>query len=486
MLSNSRNILITGGTFVENHHHISQYSHMMGLDPREKAWEKLLQNITPGAFHNSAERYDPPKCHPGTRKVILNKLMNWLKDPGNRRLFIWLYGPAGSGKSAIAQTIAEMCYQAGILAASFFFSRAAPGRNDDKFLISTLSYQLCILIPELRTYVGEAIDRDPSIYTRSLATQMQELIVNPLNRATQKKDVMARLRSRPMVIIIDGLDECGHGPSQRHILNTLSSSIHQLSIPLPFIISSRPEFDIRQAFNSQTLRSMMVGLALDDTYRPGDDIRVFLLSKFSEIRTDHPLRMYLPLDWPREPDLRYLVEKSSGQFIYASTVAKFVESHRHRPEERLRVVLGLSHPNDDRPFAVLDTLYRQILLSADNVEKVLEVLTFILLDFALPTRRQISSWNMNSPRISPAGIEDNLGYRRGDMSIILCDLHAILKFPVHERDALSLYHASLGDFLLDRSRSNNLFIDAETGHAYLARKCMQHISRSPGVSSQCT
>ncbi|KAF8982500.1 hypothetical protein BDQ17DRAFT_1505788 [Cyathus striatus] len=34
-----------------------------------------------------------------------------------------LYGPAGAGKSAIAQTTAEECHREGKLAASFFYSR---------------------------------------------------------------------------------------------------------------------------------------------------------------------------------------------------------------------------------------------------------------------------------------------------------------------------------------------------------------------------
>ena len=35
-------------------------------------------------------------------------------------LFLWLYGPAGAGKSAIAQTIAELLEEAGLLAGAFF------------------------------------------------------------------------------------------------------------------------------------------------------------------------------------------------------------------------------------------------------------------------------------------------------------------------------------------------------------------------------
>jgi thymidylate kinase len=41
--------------------------------------------------------------------------MDWVKNPNKVALFLWLYGPAGTGKSAIAQTIAELLEKAGFL-----------------------------------------------------------------------------------------------------------------------------------------------------------------------------------------------------------------------------------------------------------------------------------------------------------------------------------------------------------------------------------
>ena len=55
--------------------------------------------------------------------------MQWIKDVYKNELFLWLYGPAGAGKSSIAQSISELCDEAGILDASFFFSRSAAGRK---------------------------------------------------------------------------------------------------------------------------------------------------------------------------------------------------------------------------------------------------------------------------------------------------------------------------------------------------------------------
>jgi len=51
--------------------------------------ELLQQHIAPGAFHNSDERYDSPKCHPRTRRAVLKKILDWVKDANKVALFLW-------------------------------------------------------------------------------------------------------------------------------------------------------------------------------------------------------------------------------------------------------------------------------------------------------------------------------------------------------------------------------------------------------------
>jgi hypothetical protein len=36
-------------------------------------------NIATDAFHNSGERFDPPKCHPNTRVAVLAEIMQWIE-----------------------------------------------------------------------------------------------------------------------------------------------------------------------------------------------------------------------------------------------------------------------------------------------------------------------------------------------------------------------------------------------------------------------
>ena len=433
--------------------------------------ELLHQHIAPGAFHNSDERYDPPKCHPHTRRAVLKEIMDWVKDPNKVALFLWLYGPAGSGKSAIAQTIAELLERLGLLAAAFFFSRNAAGRNDKTRFVATLVYQLIKSIPEIRARILAAVEQDPALFSCSIEAQIQALIVKPLNAAANEETLAPILLSRPRLIILDGLDECSTSSAQTHILDALSTATKHLHIPLFFLILSRPEQDIRQSFNDPNcLGSLSFSIALDDTYQPDDDIRVLLESTFDEIKRNHPSKAHLPMSWPSVEDIRRLVKKSSGQFIFASTVAKYVISRRHWPPDRLNIIFGRSKPGQETPFTALDSLYHLILSSVGDAEKLRDVLTLLV----LRPLSQGSTWAKQTTTL----IENFLFYRPGEIDMILTDLHSIIHVPRPGSGTTELrfFHASLPDFLLDRSRSMDLFLDQGAAYAKLTRLAVRHIN----------
>ncbi|KDR79589.1 hypothetical protein GALMADRAFT_19964, partial [Galerina marginata CBS 339.88] len=321
--------------------------------------ERLQEAVSPAAFHNSGQRRDPPKCHPNTRvAMIVYSDSKYPEDKSMNSLILWLYGPAGSGKSAIAQTIADLLSKEKYLLASYFFSRFDSTRNHERSIIPTIAYQLATNIPQVKDLVCAAIDADPLLFTRSLAAQTTSLIVEPLQYLN---DSGYFNEPKPLrVVIVDGLDECDDRKGQLDILRTISDSFHQYRLPLLFLIASRPEHDIFHAFASGHLRDLSSRLALDDEYMPSADIELFLADSFNSIKETHPFKSQIPPEWPGPEVLQQLVGKSSGQFIYAATVVKFVESTRHKPANRLEIILGLRPPVRDLPFAELDALYHQI------------------------------------------------------------------------------------------------------------------------------
>ena len=428
--------------------------------------ELLKERIAPGAFHNSSERYDPPKCHPHTRLAVLEAIIDWIQDGQKTSFLMWLYGPAGAGKSAIAQTIAEMCHKLGILAASFFWSRSAAGRNDETRLIATLAYQLIIAIPQVRIHVEAAIENDPVVFFRSVDAQMQSLIIGPLENAFPDRQQQAGDSGVPRLIILDGLDECSEPRVQRYILEVISTAIQRL-LPLSvhFLVASRPEQEIRDSFNVEQLLSLTTRLSLDDSYLPDDDIRLFFVDSFKALKNSHVLRSLLPSEWPPAKDIDALVRKSSGQFIYAATVVKFVKSTRRRPDEQLKVIFGLAETGKQTPYAELDALYLHIFSVVEDFSRVSDILSCLFfLDFNL----------------AASEIEDLLFYNHGDLYLALSDLHSVLDVPdVEYGGKLRIFHASLQDFLMDSSRSGPFFLNEGLARAELTRYIMRHIRDFP-------
>ncbi|KAJ7212774.1 hypothetical protein C8J57DRAFT_1021588, partial [Mycena rebaudengoi] len=135
------------------------------------------------AFHDSAERYPQPKCHPETRTQMLQALWNW--GLGNDSFpandlstnILWLHGPAGSGKSAIAQSFCEKLEGEKRLAGRSLFKRGDGSRGNAKKLFSTLANQPTRREPELKQAICHIVEHDLSIVDRSLSLQLQKLII---------------------------------------------------------------------------------------------------------------------------------------------------------------------------------------------------------------------------------------------------------------------------------------------------------------------
>jgi hypothetical protein len=88
------------------------------------------------------------------------------------------------------------------------------------------------------------------------------------------------------------------------------------------------------------------------------EVRTYLRHEFSRIHREHPNTLQkIPTPWPSPEILEILVEKSSGYFIYASTVIKFVDDEYSRPSQQLDIIIRNLVPHDtESPFEALDQL----------------------------------------------------------------------------------------------------------------------------------
>ncbi|KAJ6555419.1 hypothetical protein DFH09DRAFT_570910 [Mycena vulgaris] len=420
-------VTISGGTFISGNANNMHSSWGKGIDILHRA-------VALEALHDSADSFPQPKCHPETREDMLNKLWNYATNRGPCDQILWLYGPAGAGKSAIMWSLCERLQEAGRLGGTFFFKRGHPTRGNAKSLFSTIAYRMALRIPDLKGPIAHTVEDDPSLVAATPEIQLRQLILRPCQ---------SLINQAPPVIIIDGLDECDGPQLQYEILRMMGRSLqdHHRGLPVRILISSRPEPDIREMTEpTSRFGSCYYPFNVEQSF---EDVRKYLSDEFSRIHDDHrETMMKVARPWPSEAVLETIVRKSSGQFIYASTIIKFVDDKDFRPVDRLAAVMGSNTLETFRPFDALDRLYMEILRPVAGRPRLLDVLC-VIFNFRVFTHE----------------IEQLLELQPGDVRLLLRGLHSILSVPSPEEARyISAHHASFRDFLWDSNRSGEFYV----------------------------
>ena len=151
-------------------------------------------------------------CDPGTRLEVIAQIKQWLNSSDKQAAICWLSGPAGYGKSAVAQTIAERYAAKGRLLGCFFFLRGAGERSHISHLIPTLAHQISLSVPAVKPLLEKALRDEPDMLgpSASLAHQFQKLIIEPIqstNSVLSSFEVFSHL-AKQKIFVIDALDEC--------------------------------------------------------------------------------------------------------------------------------------------------------------------------------------------------------------------------------------------------------------------------------------
>ncbi|KAJ7883758.1 hypothetical protein B0H13DRAFT_1628972, partial [Mycena leptocephala] len=127
-------------------------------------------------------------------------------------------------------------------------------------------------------------------------------------------------------VVLDGLDECFDRKQQEQILQLFMKAIQTNLLPIRLMLCSRPEPQLRTVLESEGTTPLYRSLALTTDRSAYKDIRKYLVAEFSRISSKFSrLGVHLGEAWPDEDALNRLVEKSSGIFIYASTVIRFID-----------------------------------------------------------------------------------------------------------------------------------------------------------------
>lgn len=417
--------------------------------------ELLAEKRMPGAEVDSSARDPPPRCHPDTRLSLRYRIREWFSNPQRHWKMLWIMGPAGVGKTAVAQTIAEEFKASGCLGAAFFFSRLND-RNDPDLVIVTLAYQLAIQLPDYKRALTLCLVDDSTILEKSRRSQFNQLIVEPFRTLVAQGSPCVQ---QPLLILLDGLDECESKEAQCEFIELISEHARSANCPVLWMICSRFEWHFRCILSQPDfhIHCKREELLVDDT-EAQRDVACHLQQAFYDIRLRYCDR--LDANWPPEAHLRQIAAISLGLFALAETLVKFVgDKVRSDPSGQLDICMkflgGAGAPLVINPLHALDLLYRQILseIPAETLPTTFRILGFLVL--------------YSQVRLTTRNLANFLCLDRTSLYRSLQGLHSVLQIP-HSTEAhevsIRFYHASFGDFLRDSRRSGNFSINHGAVH----------------------
>ncbi|KAG8866874.1 hypothetical protein FRB97_003669 [Tulasnella sp. 331] len=299
-----------------------------------------------GNGDSGAGKKDP--CLKGARVTLLHRIMQWAADPsGANKHCLCLLGMAGSGKSAIAATVADRAKESQQLGARFHFTRDEQERNKSAILV--LARQLAYWRDRcLRVEIASALEEERDMAQMTLEVQYKKLIQEPLESLEGTLSAL--------VIVLDALDECDANYAKK-LLGLVGKGLAKLSTGVKFFITSRAEPHLQFYFNSEPMKSRRDVYTLGDekvTELVNGDVEVYFKQKLPELVG--PLLAEPSPDWPGEEKRRALVMKAQGLFLWATTATRIIaDSNTDRdPEKQLELLLSSTHEDH------LDGLYGQI------------------------------------------------------------------------------------------------------------------------------
>ena len=390
------------------------------------------------------------QCFETTRTGIRESITELFNHHNGR--FIWLRGPPGSGKTAIAKSIADSLAREKRLAASFFWDKTGNRANTNSIELfpSTLASQLATFSRDYEALlVNRLLDRlSRNMLRLPLEKQMDLLIIEPMSSI---RLVFSSMEGRP-VVVLDGLDECGDDEMLARLMK-LVLLLDRLPHDFMILVSARPEPEIRDAFQTSP------------------DIPCVYTDKISKDDTDHTISGMVRDGLAEIGRSRHADWAPSEGDLHA-----FAGTCRRLPvlaEIRIREVRVLARSlTFQRAFHCVK---EDAAVSKDLNDDYLRILRRAYSgaprDVLSTYREVVGTVIVAHEPLSARTISEILSTSEGDILAVLDPIGSIISAPTSGDDPVHFYHATAKEFLADSPQGDDndrKFFFNDTKGAFLA------------------
>lgn len=380
---------------------------------------------------------------------IIKEINDWIFGEEDTPQLFLLHGAAGTGKSAISHTIGRQMEEQNCLGAFFCFNRSLVEHRTPGQALKTIAFYLGLCNTNFLQSLLKILESKPQILSSTIEDFWDNLIEKPANMAH------GLTQSLPVVIIFDALDESALAQGHREkLLSILINQVSSLPWNYRVLVTSRTEdyiLDLLTDFESK-IRSK----AMEDLQGTGDDIQAYV---------HHKMRKSIQKKDLTESQCAEIGRNAEGYFQWAYTVCEAL-CGKLRPgvnirHEFKRFIALAPNAHDLQP---LDKLYKAILESIfrpddkDAMEGYKTVMSQALSAYEPLSQESLAVLQL-------AYFQHINGNEEEPTEDTVIPALGALLVGVHQKN-VPVYpvHTSVRDFLLDKKRSREYYINLEQGN----------------------
>ncbi|KAF8333437.1 uncharacterized protein EI90DRAFT_3153653 [Cantharellus anzutake] len=404
--------------------------------------------------------HDPTEgCLEGTRIELIEHIMTWCHntEDGEKRVML-LTAVAGAGKTSVAHSIAEKCTRERTLLLIFFFKAGEQSKPDRLF--SGMARSLAMHDPVYRASVISALQDDPALTTAPFTVQFEKLVAEPLR-------LHALPSRRPMVIIIDALDECEAREFER-LADIVGQGIPKLPSNIKFFVTSR-QFDLVDRFLSPYSLINRLSINLTDKANV-QDCAIYIRTQLRKLKIVHA-RFGDELE-DDDKLVQEILERAGGLFIWISTVFRYMKLASGAPTRMLKKLLDTG-ANRLKASAeeMMDALYTSILEKCNWKDEDFVHDYPIVMGAILVAQQPLSvmAWDAI---LSPL-LDSSIHCTLAELAPLLSGVEA-----GETQTPIRILHQSLRDFVMDRIDPQSptlcrFLVDSKRENARVALRCIE-------------
>ncbi|KAH8670390.1 hypothetical protein BGZ60DRAFT_486586 [Tricladium varicosporioides] len=345
----------------------------------------------------------------------------------------WIAGKPAMGKSVLSGYSIKHLRDRGTDVAFYFFNSNDKVKASITYFLRSMAWQVALIHPEILDLVVGVFEKNPQLGKADYRTLWRKLFHDTI--------LKVKLR-RPLVWIVDALDECKNGSE----LVTLLMKVPETS-QIRILLTSRNTFANQNQQSRTTIKIICEELSEQDTK---EDISLYLKSNMDSLSTIG--------EEARKDIVSQILQKSNGCFLWVSLVLQQLKQV-HTSTDIAKILQDI--PAD------MDELYSQIL------EKMSQAL------YGKTIAQAILTWTVCAAR--PLTTEELSFALQIDIKDSIHDIEKSIIATcgqlvyVDSQSRVCMVHQTARDFLLRSSTVSEFAIDRKEGHKRLSMVCLEYL-----------